>query len=98
MLFAVRFTDKAGLGAVRQRYMAAHLSWLAERQDVIKVAGSLRQTLDDVPLGALWIVEAESIAAVDELYQTDPFWTKGLRQSVEILYWSKAFPDLQVAI
>ena len=98
MLFAVRFTDKTGLGAVRQQHLPAHLNWLAERQDVIKVAGSLRQTPDEVPLGALWIVEAESIAAVEVLYQTDPFWTKGLRQNVEILHWSKAFPDLQVPV
>ncbi|MDO9192155.1 MAG: YciI family protein [Undibacterium sp.] len=98
MLFAVRFTDKTGLGAVRQQHMSAHIAWLDERQATIKVAGSLRQTPDDLPLGALWIVEAESTAAVEALYQTDPFWTHGLRQSVEILHWSKAFPDIQVSV
>lgn len=98
MLFVVRFTDKPGLGTLRQQHLPAHIAWLAEHQDTVKVAGSLRSTPEDTPLGALWIVEAESKVAIHALFQSDPFWLCDLRQSVEILHWSKAFPDMQVPV
>ena len=37
-------------------------------------------------------------AAAEALYKTDPFWTAGLRQSVTVKYWSKAFPDRKVKV
>ena len=98
MLFAVRFTDKPGSQLVRERNLDAHLVWLAEREHQILVAGSLREETGSHPVAGLWIVEAESKEAVEKLYQTDPFWTNGLRESVEILHWSKAFPDKTVAV
>lgn len=50
-----------------------------------------------MPKGGLWIVEAESKDSVHQLMQTDPFWTCGLRQRVEVLHWSKAL-DQQVLV
>ena len=98
MLFIVRFTDHVGLAQVRQQHLSAHLAWLAERQSHILVAGSLRPTPDAVPVGALWIVEAPSASEASALFETDPFWQQGLRQGVEVLHWSKAFPDLQALV
>lgn len=43
-----------------------------------------------VPRGGLWVVEAPSKEAVLALVQSDPFYTCGLRQDVEVLHWSKA--------
>lgn len=93
MLFAVLFTDKPGHGALRAEHLQAHIAWVDQHKDVVLVAGSLREEPHDVPRGGLWVVEAESRAAVFELMKTDPFHTCGLRQSVEVLYWSKALPD-----
>jgi uncharacterized protein YciI len=45
----------------------------------------------------LWIVESESKEGVHQLMQTDPFWICGLRQSVEVLHWTKAL-DQQVVV
>lgn len=90
MLFAVLFTDKPGHGALRAQHLQAHIEWVAQHQDEVLVAGSLRTEPDAVPRGGLWIVEAASKARVLELMQTDPFHTCGLRQSVEVLHWSKA--------
>jgi hypothetical protein len=42
-------------------------------------------------------VESESKEGVHQLMQTDLFWTCGLRQSVEVLHWSKAL-DQQVVV
>ena len=98
MLFAVIFRDKPGHGHVRQQWLDAHIRWVDEHSAVVRVAGSLRRepgdVPGDVPIGGLWIVEAESKAAVDALLRTDPFWTAGLRESVEILHWSKALDRL----
>ena len=95
MLFVIRFVDKPKMRAVRERYLDAHLSWLAERRQSIPVAGSLREDPDADPIGAWWVVEAGSRAEVEELIKSDPFWMNGLRESIEILHWSKAFPDQQ---
>ena len=98
MLFVIRFVDKADTQNVRAQHFEAHLNWLEERKQSILVAGSLREQPGADPIGAWWVVEAESRSEVEELYRSDPFWTNGLRESVEILYWSKAFPDQQTVI
>ena len=98
MLFAVRFTDKPGSQSIREQNLDAHLAWLAEREHQILVAGSLREETGSNPIAGLWIVEAQSKEEVETLYQSDPFWIQGLRQGVEILHWSKAFPEKQVPV
>jgi uncharacterized protein YciI len=65
---------------------------------MVRVAGSLRPGADAAAVGAIWIVEAKDKKEIEALLQSDPFWVQGLRQSVEILYWSKAFPKRTVAI
>lgn len=90
MLFAVIFTDRPGQGALRSQHLQAHIDWVAGHQDQVRVAGSLRREPGQVPQGGLWIVEAPSKESVHQLMQTDPFWTCGLRESVEVLHWSKA--------
>jgi uncharacterized protein len=93
MLFAVLFTDKPGHGALRAEHLEAHIRWVEAHKTQVLVAGSLREEPTDVPRGGLWVVEAASKQAVLELMQTDPFWTCGLRQGVEVLHWSKALAD-----
>ena len=98
MLFALRFTDDQQKRAVRERYRADHLAWLAARTDRILVAGSLREQLDANPAGALWIVAAGSMEEARGIFATDPFWVNGLRQGVEVFHWVKAFPDKDVLV
>ena len=91
MLFAVIFHDHPGQGDFRAAHAQAHIDWLAAHADTVRVAGSLRETPDQVPKGGLWIVEAPDSASVQKLLETDPFWTCGLREGVEVLIWRKAF-------
>lgn len=95
MLFVIRFVDKPDNQEVRNKYLDAHIVWLDERRDSILAAGSLREELDSNPMGALWLVKTGSRSEAEKLFRSDPFWTNGLRESVEILHWSKAFPDEQ---
>lgn len=98
MLFVVRFIDKPNKQEIRKQHLEAHISWLAERKQSVLVAGSLRTKPNTDPIGAFWVVKAESRADAEMLFMSDPFWTNGLRDSVEILHWSKAFPDEQMTI
>ena len=98
MLFAVIFTDKPGYGEVRAANLQAHIEWLERNKDVIPVGGSLRHEPEQVPKGGLWIANAESKAQLDDLLKSDPFYVAGLRQSYEILYWSKANAERKVPI
>ena len=98
MLFAVLFTDKPGLGDVRAQHLQAHIEWLELNKDVLPVGGSLRQELGQVPKGGLWIAEASSKIQLDELLKTDLFYIAGLRQSYEILHWSKANEERKAMI
>jgi uncharacterized protein YciI len=90
MLFAVLFTDHPDRAALRASLLQTHIDWVAANQAQVRVAGSLREEPGQVPKGGLWIVEAESKEGVHQLMQTDPFWTCGLRQKVEVWHWSKA--------
>lgn len=98
MLFAVFFTDRPGYGDVRAKHLQAHVEWLELHKDLVPVAGSLRHELGQVPKGGLWIANASSKLELDELLKTDPFYIAGLRQSYEILHWSKANDHRKVAI
>jgi uncharacterized protein len=98
MLFAVLFHDQPGQGTLRAAHLQAHIEWVARHTDCILVAGSLRNEPQDVPRGGLWVVEAASKAEVQALIATDPFTTCGLRESVEVLHWSKALPERQALV
>lgn len=98
MLFVIHFTDHQDKKSIRDENLQLHISWLAHRRDTILVAGSLRHHLDASPIGAFWIVEARTKEEAEKLFRSDPFWVAGLRKNVEILFWSKAFPDQQVLV
>lgn len=94
MLFTLRFTDRPTAFDIRKQYLQPHLEWLQQKRDVVRAAGSLREKGKDQPVGALWIVEAETEEAALALFSDDPFWRNGLRASVEILSWSLASEDM----
>jgi uncharacterized protein YciI len=98
MLFAVIFSDRPDHGHVRAANLHAHIEWLEKNKDVVPVGGSLRHEPSEVPRGGLWIAEAESKAQLEELIKSDPFYLAGLRQSYEILHWSKANATRRVLI
>jgi len=92
-LFAIRFHDKPGAGELRRELLQAHLEWVAAQGDALRVAGSLRESPEATPVGALWVVRAPDKVAVEALIATDPFTTGGLRAGWDIFYWSKALPQ-----
>lgn len=98
MLFAVIFTDKLGYGEVRSGNLLAHSDWLEKNKELVPIGGSLRREVGDTPIGGLWIADVESKEQLEDLIKTDPFYVAGLRESYEILHWSKANPDRKVLL
>ncbi|MEN9624760.1 MAG: hypothetical protein RJB17_1555 [Pseudomonadota bacterium] len=98
MLYVVLLTDQPNHDQVRADHLQAHIDWLERHKDVIQVGGSLRREPSETPKGGLWIAQADSKQIIDELLQTDPFYIAGLRQSYEILHWSKANNERHVLI
>lgn len=99
MLFIVQFEDKPDVQALRQQLLESHYAFLDRMKDQgVLIAGSMREVPSDRPVGGLWIVDAEDEEGVKALFSDDPFWVNGLRASVRINRWVKAFPDRQVAI
>jgi uncharacterized protein YciI len=92
MLYVVLFTDDPDRAGERQRLMPAHLDFLEQEKHRIRAAGPLREPAG-AGAGGLWIVEAESADAVEELYRKDPLWPTGLRRSVRVLEWTQVFAD-----
>ncbi|PSL18951.1 YciI family protein [Shimia abyssi] len=91
MKFIVLFEDAASApGDVRQRYMQAHLAFLERHVGVIEAAGPVAD-VEHKGRDGVWIVDAESVAAVEKLVHEDPFWETGLRASVSILAWRQVY-------
>lgn len=98
MLYIIQFEDKPNMDELREKLLQAHFAFLDRMKDRVLVAGSLREVPSDMPLGGLWIVEAENEADVRDIFKDDPFWTNGLRASVRINRWHKAFQDRKTLI
>jgi uncharacterized protein YciI len=98
MLFIVQFEDKPDMGELRTQLLQSHFAFLDSVSDRVLVPGSMREVPSDKPVGGLWIIDAKDEAEVRDIFKDDPFWTNGMRASVRINRWVKAFPDRKVEI
>ncbi|MDB6170319.1 MAG: hypothetical protein JWM88_3183 [Verrucomicrobia bacterium] len=94
MLFVIQFRDNPEKRHLRPELLPQHLEYLRGLGDKLRTAGSLRIEADDSAVGGLWVVDVPAFADVRKIYLDDPFWTAGLRQSVEIHRLAKAFPEV----
>ncbi|MFS8113260.1 YciI family protein [Rhizobium jaguaris] len=92
-LFAVLFEDdQQNAAAIRKDYLQHHFAFLEANAASIKTAGPLSRE-GDAFAGGLWIVEAQAFDDVNRLVKEDPFWSAGLRKSVQILRWNQVFAE-----
>jgi uncharacterized protein len=92
MLYVILFEDDVSRAEMRPRHMADHLAFL-EANSAIRAAGPLSDADTGAAMGGLWLVEVDSLEAVQALYRADPFWPTGLRKSVRVLRWRQVFAD-----
>ena len=98
MLFIARFTDNPGIAERRSELLDEHFAWLDANKDRVLLAGSLRSDVGGDSLGGLWIIEADSKADVETVYQSDPFFANGLRANVEVFHYVKANAERLVTL
>lgn len=93
MLFVARFTDKPDIAERRAELLQDHFDWIEANGEKVLLAGSLRTDVGGASLGGLWIIEANSKAEAEQVFQTDPFFAQGLRAKVEVFHYVKAHPE-----
>jgi uncharacterized protein YciI len=81
MNFVVIGKDK-GAGEYRARHRAAHLDYIAERQEPIIYAGPLIE--GERMIGSLFVFDMPNRAALDEHLAQDPYFSEGIFETVEI--------------
>lgn len=89
MLFVIQATDKPDSVDMRMENRPAHLQYLADAGDRIKLAGPVLSgegdsTADPHPVGSVIIIDAASEAAVKLFAENDPYATAGLFSDVTI--------------
>jgi len=93
MFYVILFEDDENRAEMRTRHMADHLAFLEANMAAIRGAGPLSDADTNAAAGGLWLVEADSLEAVQALYRADPFWPTGLRKSVRVLRWRQVFAE-----
>lgn len=94
MLFMILAHDKADSLDVRMKNRPAHLEYLKDAGDRIKLGGPILSPGDDPkPIGSMIIIDAASEGAVRLFADNDPYATAGLFASVEIKPWKAAVGD-----
>ncbi|AHD09298.1 YciI family protein [Phaeobacter gallaeciensis] len=91
--WVVIFTDTADMLAVRSRQdlRDAHVAY-AKKHPELLIGGGLKPDPDGAFCGALWVVEVDSKAEVEELVTNDPFYFPEHR-TFEIFTWGKLLED-----
>lgn len=91
MKHAVLFEDvKDAAPGIRRLHMGDHLDFLHRNRKMIEAAGPLNDP-QGIGRDGLWIVEAETSAAIEDLIRQDPFWPTGLRASYAIIPWRQVY-------
>jgi uncharacterized protein YciI len=87
-LFVITAIDKPGALAVRLEHRPAHLAYMADHADMVKLAGPFLTAADGgEPYGSMLIVEAADLAAAEAFAASDPFALAGLFASARVEPW-----------
>ena len=76
--------------------MKAHTDWEESIKDKILAAGSTRTDDGQKPVGGLLILDVESRAEAEAIFNADPFTQAGLRTNVVMRYWYKSILGGQI--
>lgn len=94
MLFMVLAHDKANSVDLRLKTRPAHVEYLKDAGNRVKLAGPILSPGNDPkPIGSLIIIDAASEAAVQLFADNDPYASAGLFEKVEIKPWNGALGD-----
>jgi uncharacterized protein YciI len=89
MYFAVLAQDRNGMKEVRARLRPEHRAWLRNpgaHQVVVRLGGPLLDAAGAMA-GTLLVVEAQSMQAVQEFMNDDPYCQSEMFEQIEIKRW-----------
>ena len=88
MLFMVLCYDKPNSVNLRMETRPAHLSYLKDAGERVKIAGPLMSSGENPePIGSLILIDGASEMAVKLFADNDPYNTVGLFERVEVREW-----------
>ena len=90
MLFIACCTDKPDHLNVRLETRPAHLAFLAEKGDALKVGGPTLDDDSETPNGSLLIFEDADLEAAKSWVAQDPYAAAGLFETVVVRPWRHA--------
>jgi uncharacterized protein YciI len=94
MLYMVLCYDKPDSVDLRMETRPAHLSYLGDAGERVKLAGPLMSADETpVPIGSLILIDAASEMAVKLFAENDPYNSVGLFEKVEIKEWKAGLGD-----
>jgi uncharacterized protein YciI len=89
--FAVIFEEGAEMAPVRAEHEPAHLAYLEQHRQEIRMAGGLRDQHGGPFVGGLWVLEVTSRERAVGLIEQDPYCRANPRK-YRLLAWGKALP------
>lgn len=90
MQFVVIGKDK-GAGELRRAARPAHLEFVAAQQHLILFAGPLIE--QGRMIGSLFVFDVEDRAGLDDYLASDPYFTTGIFETVEIYETRRMVPE-----
>lgn len=95
MLFHVFAQDKSDALQLRMENREAHLAWVRQHLDVVKMAGPILSEPDNSLMGSVLVIEAGDRATLEAFLAEDPYAKAGLFERVEIhpFRWVINAPD-----
>ena len=92
MLYVLFCEDKPDSEALRLANRANHLEYVGTKTAMIKLAGPMLSDDSQHMVGSLFLVEADSIEAVQDLNAQDPYTLAGLFGNVAIHPFKQVVP------
>jgi uncharacterized protein len=90
LLFAAICLDKPGQVELRLATRPAHLAYLEQHADCVRLGGAFLDPMSDNPIGSLLILNCPDLAAAQALLEKDPYARAGLFANVELRPWRRA--------
>lgn len=84
MLFLFVAKDKPGHLDMRLAVRPAHLTWLEEAGERLRLAGPILDPAGEKPVGSCLVIEAKDLRDATAFLATDPYAQAGLFGDVEI--------------
>jgi len=88
MFYIIHCFDKPD-SALRQQYLKQHRDYLDAQPLNVFTSGPLLDDSGENMIGSLLIMECESREQINQFIKGDPFFQKGLFESINITRWHK---------